>query len=505
MIRTDKTSPIIEGLSSLEKTLGDRKSAWLPGADRKCADKMKEFLSTVEKTAKESSLDQQELKNVYTSLVDGSFETFTKGPTWFSTIRNFSSKVFNYFSKGGEFKSSWEIGEKTRSLLLSKCKPLELVQAQAQNAVLMLKKEDILRNISTYKEAHPEKNQEIIHNLEKSLKNPSFLLKSEDISLLQEEGIFPNGFSSEIRKKQEIALVQHCLKNKLFNELEQFSEEAASDTQACIEKYLPLFKGLDKALASKRQAENLRLTFIEFITESRRKQKDKIPENPVLKELFPVGVDRFILQSLLEEKCDDSIINEYKAILDSRSFFIEEGASAFIDKLFMRNGNASSLELEVVRGEVLLEKIDDLDRIDDAELSKRAEKSILSLELQKSSKKYSALLMDRVEEEIKAAQRCFWRSSKGYHVECAKKALDKFLEQSSDSRDGIKLTRQVRLLSDFLLLDNKRQSKEVSNLLPKKLDCVVGCLIAMIDLLPEGDYKNKASEVIRSITEKTES
>ena len=166
--------------------------------------------------------------------------------------------------------------------------------------------------------------------------------------------------------------------------------------------------------------------------------------------------------------------------------------------------------LELVRSEVLMEKIDDLDRIDD-ELLKGAEKSILALQLQKSSKKYSVLLVDRAEEEIKAAQSCFWNNSKKHHIDCAKTAIDKLLEKSPDSRDGIKVMRQVRLLSDFLLLDNKMQSEERSAFLPKKpkkpkkSDGIIACLMVMIALLPEGDYKNKACSVIRSITEKKES
>ena len=507
MMKITAEPAISRGLDSLQEALNARKEAWLPGADRKCAEKMKELLSAVEETSTKEPLNQELMKNICACLTND-FEDFSKGPKWFSTIRSISSRVYNYvLSKGGQFKSSWEIGEMVRATLLSKCKPLDFVQSQAQYEILISKKDEIEKNILDYKKSSPSQFQEVIQNLEKTLKEPTHLLNNESVALLQEIGVFPNGLSAELKNKQEVALIQHCLKNKLFNELKTLSEAFSPEHKLFTEKYLPFFKEIEESLVIKYPAQELRKAFNRFIERSISSDGEKGGGdlNKCLKSLFTNGLDFFLIQSILERKVDRSVLMEYKTILDSKSFF---GPSKvpLINALLVRSEHFHEWDNPVC-GFYLSQQIDGaaasagklkgLKRIDDKDLQDSnlsVNLQPLSINLHKSSKKYSSLLLGKAEKSTKKAHDCFFTSSRKHHMDIAKKAIDKFLQQHPDSHDGIRLERQAKLYSDFLQLNTEMSpshSDEKFSFLSENQDFIKSCLKGIMDRLNREPIEKK--------------
>ena len=531
---------------SLGKALDDNKSAWLPGFDQKCAKKTEEIARTAaDKSLIEGPLgkeSREERRVVYEKI-----EAFAKGPNgppWLQKIRTVVSRVFNFFSKGGEFKSSWERARDAKEALfthkpidkeelffLDRPEPatpisssaklvasenqsippsqkkmfsaevlskIDLVKARAQSEFINSHKEAIQKKLPNLKEE-----RQVVEVIKKTLARPKKLLDPEAVKLLEEKGVLPLG----LKEKQDIALTHYFLKNQLLEELKDLSEKFTPEVKAVLTRYLPLFENINKAVKSQHAAQDLRKAFSDFIKENLNK---KIPHSEILlfHEIFPSGIDLFILQSLLEKGLDKHLLEEYKDILNAESFSMGETQKNSINRLLGRvslDAEEKKLSIDQIdEAAAFVKKLDGLTQIEDADLLNKTS-SFLTHNLQKSSKKYSSLLLKKAEEEVKKAQGCFLPTSKKYRMGFAKKAIDQFLEQSIEAREGIRSKRQADLYAEYLLLNHKISvvgSKKGYDSLPEDQKHIINSLKEIKKRLPEGERKDRVRSVIKTVERK---
>lgn len=465
--------PIKSAHTALTTALSQQK--WnLPGASKKCVDAMKNLKAALEKN--DQPINQSELEKVYQTLNESekAFKSAVGIPI-VKQIQNLASKILNK-SSSGEWKTSWEIGKNLRNALLSKYAPIQ----QIQKEVILTYKTEILKKIKAIeKPGQPLPNgpTKLKAFLQNPAKNPLALSQKEIKSLSE---VLPENFS----KKQDIAIIHHCLKNQLFKELEAFTNDSSEHSvistpefKKFITIYLPLFQDIEILFKEDSDSNvDLQKTF--------ETTKAKINEDNVSslasanKELFPKSLGNFLRQFAA---CDRTKASDAEGRISSLDLAIRKLApilkqSVLESKIvYEENSNTFNKGLIIDNVSNVLQNLETLGKNGIDILQE--EQGSLEKELVHSSQKYSTFLLSAMKKNLALAKTSSLARYKDYTL----KAANLFHKQSISSRRGINQKEQSKLFFKLLIQNSKNPSGETEQ-------------FDYCDYILEPEYRKKAAQ-----------